>query len=73
MNFLHSCWNDEERTDEFAVSALGLIGDFGDTYKMAVQNELMQDWVQKAISYGRQRGASKQAKSNANYAQRVSI
>jgi hypothetical protein len=71
MTFLRQCWNDEERTDQFSVSTLGLIGDFGDTYKAAVREELMQEWVQQAIAYGRQRGASKQAKTNALYAQKV--
>ena len=71
MNFLRTCWADEERTDQFAASTLGLIGDFGDTYKAAVRDEIMQDWVQSAIAYGRQRGASKQARTNAAYAQRV--
>lgn len=73
MTFLRQCWNDEERTDQFSVSTLGLIGDFGDTYKAAVREELMQDWVQQAINYGRQRGVSKQAKTNALYAQKVSF
>jgi hypothetical protein len=41
MTFLRQCWNDEERTDQFSVSTLGLIGDFGDTYKAAVREELM--------------------------------
>lgn len=71
MTFLRQCWNDEDRTDQFSVSTLGLIGDFGDTYKAAVREELMQDWVQQAINYGRQRGVSKQAKTNALYAQKV--
>jgi hypothetical protein len=31
----------------------------------------MQEWVQHAIAYGRQRGVSKQAKTNALYAQKV--
>lgn len=72
MGFLRSCWADEDRTDQFAVSTLGLIGDFGDTYKTAVRDELMQEWIQQAIAYGRQRGASKQARTNAAYAQKVS-
>lgn len=64
---------DEDRTDAFCTSTLGLIGDFGDTYKRAVKDELMQEWVQSAIAYGRQRGSSKSAKSNAAYAQKVSL
>ena len=71
MGFLSTCWNDDERTDQFSVSTLGLIGDFGDTYKAAVRDAIMQDWVQSAIAYGRQRGASKQARTNASYAQKV--
>jgi len=71
MGFLSSCWNEDERTDQFAVSTLGLIGDFGDTYKSSVRDALMQEWVQSAIAYGRQRGASKQARTNAAYAQKV--
>lgn len=73
MGFLASCWNDDERTDQFSVSSLGLIGDFGDTYESSVRDVLMQEWVQGAISYGRQRGASKQARTNAAYAQKVRI
>lgn len=72
MHFLAGCYADEERTDQFTTSALGLIGDFGDTYKSAVRDELMQEWVQQAIAYGRQRGASRSAKKNAAYAAKVS-
>lgn len=72
MSFLSGCWYDDDRTDQFSVSTLGLIGDFGDTYKTAVRDQLMQEWVQSAIAYGRQRGASKQARTNAAYAQKVS-
>jgi len=71
MNFLKTCWNDEDRTDQFATSALGLIGDFGETYRASVSESLMQDWVQQAIAYGRQRGSSKQARTNAAYAQKA--
>jgi importin subunit beta-1 len=71
MGFLHTCMADDDRTDAFCTSTLGLIGDFGDTYKRAVKDELMQEWVQSAIAYGRQRGSSKSAKSNAAYAQKV--
>ena len=73
MNFLSSCWAEDERTDQFATSTLGLIGDFGDTYKRAVREAIMQDWVMSAILYGRQRGASKQARTNAAYAQQVRV
>ena len=72
MGFLRQGWDDEDKTDQFCSSSLGLIGDFGDTYKAAVSNDLMQDWIQQAISYGRQRDASRSAKTNASYAQRVS-
>lgn len=71
MNFLQTCMADEERTDAFCTSTLGLIGDFGDTYKTAVKGDLLQEWVQNAIAYGRQRGASRAAKNNAAYAQKV--
>ena len=73
MHFLSGCYADEERTDQFSTSTLGLIGDFGDTYKSAVKEELMQDWVTQAIAYGRQRGASKTARTNAAYAAKVSL
>ena len=72
MNFLQTCMADDERTDAFCTSTLGLIGDFGDTYKAAVKDDLMKEWVQSAIAYGRQRGASRAAKNNAAYAQKVS-
>jgi importin subunit beta-1 len=71
MGFLASCMADQERTDAFCTSTLGLIGDFGDTYKRSVRDDLMQEWVQGAIAYGRQRGASKAARTNAAYAQKV--
>ncbi|WOO82023.1 Importin subunit beta-1 [Vanrija pseudolonga] len=71
LNFLRQCLGEEERTEEFVAAALGLIGDFGDTYKGAVRDELLQEWVQSAIQVGRQRGASKQSRSNAAYAQRT--
>jgi importin subunit beta-1 len=51
---------------------LGLIGDFGDTYKSAVRDDLLQDWVTKAIQEGRGRGSTKYSKSAAAYAQKVS-
>ena len=72
MSFLKTCWNEEERTDLFCSSFLGLVGDFGTTYQEQVKNDLMQEWVQQAISLERRRGASKTAKMNAAYAQRVS-
>ncbi|KAL1412700.1 karyopherin Kap95 [Vanrija albida] len=71
LNFLRQCLAEEERTEEFVAAALGLIGDIGDTYKVAVRDELLQEWVQSAIQVGRQRGASKQSRSNAAYAQRT--
>lgn len=71
LGFLKTCLDDPERTDAFCTSSLGLIGDFGDTYKSAIKDDLMQQWIQTAISYGRQRGASKSAKNNAQYAQKV--
>jgi importin subunit beta-1 len=64
---------EEDRTDQFATATLGLIGDFGETYKKQVQDVLMEEWVQSAIAYGRQRGASKQARRNATYAQKVCL
>ena len=63
--------SEEERTDQFATATLGLIGDFGETYKAQVRDVLMEEWVQSAIAYGRQRGASKQCRRNASYAQKV--
>lgn len=71
MGFLRTCFADPDRTEEFCISAVGLIGDFGDTYKAAVKNELLQDWVPAAITYVRQVRGSKQARQNASYAQRV--
>lgn len=71
MGFLRTCFADEERTDQFVTSSLGLIGDFGVTYKQSVQEDLMQEWVQEAITHGRQRGSSKQSRTNAAYAQKV--
>lgn len=61
-----------DRTDAFVVSTLGLIGDFADTFKSAVSGELMTEWVSKAITSGRARGSSKQSRTNAAYALRVS-
>jgi importin subunit beta-1 len=63
----------EDRTDQFATATLGLIGDFGETYGKQVKDVLMEEWVVSAIAYGRQRGASKQARRNATYAQKVSL
>lgn len=73
MNFLHGCWQDEDRTDTFMTSTLGLIGDFGDTFKTDVKSELLQDWVQIAITDARSRGSSKQTRTNAAYAAKVSM
>ncbi len=73
MSFLKSCLEDEERTEAFIVSTLGLIGDFGDTFKASVRDQLLTEWVQKAIATGRARGASKQSRTNAAYAQRVRL
>jgi hypothetical protein len=72
MNFVKTCWIDEERTDQFAASALGLIGDFAETYGANVREYVLQDWVSQAISYGRQRTSSKKARANASYATQVS-
>jgi importin subunit beta-1 len=72
MGFLSTCFAEEDRTEEFVSAALGLIGDFGDTYKGAVRDQLLQEWVAQAIAAGRQRGASKQSRTNAAYAQKVS-
>lgn len=72
MGFLQTCMDDDERTDAFVTSTLGLIGDFGDTYKRSVRDNLMQEWVQRAIQYGKQRGSSRAARNNAAYAQKVS-
>lgn len=71
MGFLSSCWSDEEHTEQFAASSLGLIGDFGDTYKTAVRDALMQEWVQIALGSVRQKGTMKLARINALYAQKV--
>ncbi|ORY27809.1 importin beta-1 subunit (Karyopherin beta-1 subunit) [Naematelia encephala] len=73
MGFLKACWQDDERTDTFSSSSLGLIGDFADTYKAGVRDEIMQEWVQNAIAYGRQRGSSKAARKNAIYAAKVCL
>jgi importin subunit beta-1 len=73
VSFLQQCWMDKDnRTDTFSSSMLGLIGDFGDTYKGAVKEQLMQEWIQGAISWAKSRGRSKSAKNNALYAQQVS-
>jgi len=72
MVFLAGCFRDDERTDAFVTSMLGLIGDFGDTYKTQVRDDLMQEWIQSAIAYGRQRGSSKSSRTNSQYAQKVS-
>lgn len=71
LGFLRQCIGEEERTEEFVSSALGLIGDFGDTYKTHIRDELVQEWVQNAISIGRQRGSSKSSRTNAAYAQKA--
>jgi importin subunit beta-1 len=71
MGFLRTCMSEEDRTDQFATATLGLIGDFGETYKKQVRDVLLEEWVVNAIAYGRQRGASKQARRNATYAQKV--
>lgn len=72
MGFLRTCMSEDDRTDQFATATLGLIGDFGETYGKQVRDVLMEEWVVSAIAYGRQRGASKQARRNATYAQKVS-
>lgn len=72
MTFLHTCISEEDRTEDFVSNTLGLIGDFGDTFKGAVRDQLCVEWVQNAIAIGRQRGASKQSRTNAAYAQKVS-
>ena len=71
--FLKDCWYDEEKTSQFSISTLGLIGDFGDTYKSGVANELMQPWVSMAIQQGRESGSARQLKANAAYAAKVSF
>lgn len=71
LGFVRQCIGEEERTEEFVSAALGLIGDFGDTYKSHVRDQLLQEWVQAAISVGRQRGSSKRSRTNAAYAQKA--
>ncbi|WVR04463.1 hypothetical protein IAU60_001466 [Kwoniella sp. DSM 27419] len=71
MGFLKTCWADEDRTDLFCTSSLGLIGDFGEAYKGAIRDDLLQDWVARAVAYGRTRSGSKQARTNAAYAQQA--
>lgn len=71
LGFLRTCLAEEDRTEEFVTSSLGLIGDFGDTYKAAVRDELNAEWIQTAIQIGRQRGASKHSRTNAAYAQKT--
>jgi importin subunit beta-1 len=71
MTFLHGCMSEDDRTEEFITNTLGLIGDFGDTFKGAVRDQLCTEWVQNAIAVGRQRGASKQSRTNAAYAQKT--
>ncbi|WWD22145.1 hypothetical protein CI109_106634 [Kwoniella shandongensis] len=71
MGFLKTCWADDYRSEGFCTASLGLIGDFGDAYKANIRDDLMQNWVQDAIAYGRQRTASKQARTNAAYAQQA--
>ncbi|WWC67728.1 uncharacterized protein I206_101640 [Kwoniella pini CBS 10737] len=69
MGFLKTCWADEDRTDSFGTASLGLIGDFAEAYKGSIRDELLQDWVQQAIQWGRTRSGNKRAKTNAAYAQ----
>lgn len=71
LGFLRTCLAEEDRTEEFVGAALGLIGDFGDTFKQAVRDDICQEWVQQAISIGRQRGASRSSRTNAAYAQKA--
>ncbi|KAL7418539.1 karyopherin Kap95 [Cryptotrichosporon argae] len=70
LGFVRMCFQDEDRTEEFVTGALGLIGDFADTYKGQIKGELLQDWVQGAVALGRARGMSKQSRTNAAYAQK---
>ncbi|BEI86947.1 hypothetical protein CcaverHIS002_0702930 [Cutaneotrichosporon cavernicola] len=71
MTFLQGCMSEEDRTEDFITNTLGLIGDFGDTFKGTVRDVLCTEWVQMAIAVGRQRGASKQSRTNAAYAQKT--
>lgn len=71
MQFMQQCWADHERTDIFATASLGLIGDFATTYGEAVRNEMLQEWVSQALQYGKGRGVSRRAKTNAQYAQKA--
>jgi hypothetical protein len=72
VGFLRNCWLDEERTDAFCASLINLLGDFGDTYRRDVRDELMQEWVQDAVAYGRSGKGSRSAKDGAAYLQSVS-
>ncbi|OCF59034.1 importin subunit beta-1 [Kwoniella mangroviensis CBS 10435] len=72
MGFLKTCWLDEDRSDSFSTASLGLIGDFAEAYKGSIRDELLQDWVSQAVTWGRTRSGNKRAKTNAAYAQQVS-
>ena len=72
VSFLRNCWVDEEKTDAFCASLINLLGDFGDTYRRDVRDELMQEWVQDAVAYGRSGKGSRSAKDGAAYLQSVS-
>ncbi|TYJ54307.1 hypothetical protein B9479_005066 [Cryptococcus floricola] len=69
LGFLQTCWADEDRSEGFCTSSLGLIGDFASVFKTQVSDDITKVWVQEAISAGRNRSASKQSKTNAAYAQ----
>ena len=72
MGFLRDCWGDEDRSDQFAIATLGLIGDFGDTYRQAVASDLLQPWVSQAVTWGRtSTPPSRQLRANAAYASKV--
>jgi importin subunit beta-1 len=72
MGFIHECWKSEARTDHFHAQALGLIGDFGDTFKAQVADSLRQEWVTKIAQEGRHKPASLKTRQNARWAQQVS-
>lgn len=73
MGFLETCMNDDDRTDAFVSSALGLIGDFADAFKSQIRDELLKPWVGMQISYGKGKGYPKATRANAKYAQDVSM
>ena len=71
MQFIQTCYSDADRSEDMQSSALGLIGDFGETFGAQVRDALAQDWVQNMIRESRSRQMNKTTRNNAAYAQKV--